>query len=240
MNYKIDILAIGAHPDDIELGAAGTLIKHVNMGSSVGMLDLTRGELGTRGNADLRSKEAELAKNYISASFRDNLGLKDGFIEEDEQSVKLLVQKIRLYRPKIILCNAVRDRHPDHGVAASLVLKAVFSAGLPKIETLHNGKSQKPFRPNAVYHYIQDRWIDPDFVVDVTDEFENKMNAVMCFKSQFYDPNSKEPNTPISSKEFLSSLESKALLCGRIIGVKYGEGFTKSRAIGVQNLLDLT
>ena len=239
MNYKIDILAIGAHPDDIELGAAGTLIKHVNMGSSVGMLDLTRGELGTRGNADLRSKEAELAKNYISASFRDNLGLKDGFIQEDEQSVKLLVQKIRLYRPKIILCNAVRDRHPDHGVAASLVLKAVFSAGLPKIETLHNGKSQKPFRPKAVYHYIQDRWIDPDFVVDVTDEFEDKMNAVMCFKSQFYDPNSKEPNTPISSKEFLSSLESKALLCGRIIGVKYGEGFTKSRAIGVQNLLDL-
>ena len=240
MNYKIDILAIGAHPDDIELGAAGTLIKHVNMGSSVGMLDLTRGELGTRGNADLRGKEAELAKNYISASFRDNLGLKDGFIQEDEQSVKLLVQKIRWYRPKIILCNAVRDRHPDHGVAASLVLKAVFSAGLPKIETLHNGKSQKPFRPNAVYHYIQDRWIDPDFVVDVTDEFEDKMNAVMCFKSQFYDPNSKEPNTPISSKEFLSSLESKALLCGRIIGVKYGEGFTKSRAIGVQNLLDLT
>ena len=240
MNYKIDILAIGAHPDDIELGAAGTLIKHVNMGSSVGMLDLTRGELGTRGNADLRSKEAELAKNYISASFRDNLGLKDGFIQEDEKSVKLLVQKIRLYRPKIILCNAVRDRHPDHGVAASLVLKAVFSAGLPKIETLHNGKSQKPFRPNAVYHYLQDRWIDPDFVVDVTEEFEDKMNAVMCFKSQFYDPNSKEPNTPISSKEFLSSLESKALLCGRIIGVKYGEGFTKSRAIGVQNLLDLT
>ena len=204
------------------------------------MLDLTQGELGTRGNAELRSKEAELAKNYISASFRDNLGLKDGFIEEDEQSVKLLVQKIRLYRPKIILCNAVRDRHPDHGVAASLVLKAVFSAGLPKIETLHNGKSQKPFRPNAVYHYIQDRWIDPDFVVDVTEEFEDKMNAVMCFKSQFYDPNSNEPNTPISSKEFLSSLESKALLCGRIIGVKYGEGFTKSRAIGVQNLLDLT
>ena len=239
MNYKIDILAIGAHPDDIELGAAGTLIKHVNMGCSVGMLDLTRGELGTRGNADLRGKEAELAKNYISASFRDNLGLKDGFIEEDEQSVKLLVQKIRLYRPKIILCNAVRDRHPDHGVAASLVLKAVFSAGLPKIETLHNRKSQKPFRPKAVYHYIQDRWIDPDFVVDVTEEFEDKMNAVMCFKSQFYDPNSKEPNTPISSKEFLSSLESKALLCGRIIGVKYGEGFTKSRAIGVQNLLDL-
>ena len=240
MNYKIDILAIGAHPDDIELGAVGTLIKHVNMGCSVGMLDLTRGELGTRGNADLRGKEAELAKNYIFASFRDNLGLKDGFIEEDEQSVKLLVQKIRLYRPKIILCNAVRDRHPDHGVAASLVLKAVFSAGLPKIETLHNGKSQKPFRPKAVYHYIQDRWIDPDFVVDVTEEFEDKMNAVMCFKSQFYDPNSNEPNTPISSKEFLSSLESKALLCGRIIGVKYGEGFTKSRAIGVQNLLDLT
>ena len=240
MNYKIDILAIGAHPDDIELGVAGTLIKHVNMGCSVGMLDLTRGELGTRGNANLRGKEAELAKNYISASFRDNLGLKDGFIEEDEQSVKLLVQKIRLYRPKIILCNAVRDRHPDHGVAASLVLKAVFSAGFPKIETLHNGKSQKPFRPNAVYHYIQDRWIDPDFVVDVTEEFEDKMNAVMCFKSQFYDPNSNEPNTPISSKEFLSSLESKALLCGRIIGVKYGEGFTKSRAIGVQNLLDLT
>ena len=240
MNYKIDILAIGAHPDDIELGAAGTLIKHVNMGCSVGMLDLTRGELGTRGNADLRGKEAELAKNYISASFRDNLGLKDGFIEEDEQSVKLLVQKIRLYRPKIILCNAVRDRHPDHGVAASLVLKALFSAGLPKIETLHNGKSQKPFRPKAVYHYIQDRWIDPDFVVDVTEEFEDKMNAVMCFKSQFYDPNSNEPNTPISSKEFLSSLESKALLCGRIIGVKYGEGFTNSRAIGVQNLLDLT
>ena len=165
---------------------------------------------------------------------------KDGFIDDDEESVKLLVQKIRLHCPKIILCNAVRDRHPDHGVAASLVLKAVFSAGLPKIETLHNGKSQKPFRPNAVYHYIQDRWIDPDFVVDVTDEFEDKMNAVMCFKSQFYDPNSNEPNTPISSKEFLSSLESKALLCGRIIGVKYGEGFTKSRAIGVQNLLDLT
>ena len=240
MSYLIDILAIGAHPDDIELGAGGTLIKHINMGCSVGMLDLTLGELGTRGNADIRSKEAALAKDYISASFRDNLGLKDGFIEEDEESIKLLVQKIRLYRPKIILCNAVRDRHPDHGVAASLVLKAVFSAGLPKIETEHNEKRQESFRPNTVYHYIQDRWIDPDFVVDVTEEFEEKMNAIMCFKSQFYDPDSHEPNTPISSKEFLSSIESKALLCGRIIGVKYGEGFTKSRAMGVQNLLDLT
>ncbi len=239
MNYKIDILAIGAHPDDVELGAAGTLIKHVNMGFTVGLLDLTRGELGTRGNADIRDKEAELAKNYISAQFRDNLLLKDGFIGDDEETVIKLVQKIRLYRPKVILCNAIKDRHPDHGAAASLVLKAVFSSGLPKIETEYNGHQQESYRPNSVYHYIQDRWIDPDFVVDVTEEFEDKMNAVMCFKSQFYDPNSNEPNTPISSKEFLSSLESKALLCGRIIGVKYGEGFTKSRAIGVQNLLDL-
>ena len=239
MISEIDILAIGAHPDDIEIGAGGTLIKHVKMGFKVGLLDLTLGELGTRGDVETRLKEAEVSKDIIGAEFRENLALKDGFIRDDEDSILKLVAIIRQYRPKIILCNAIKDRHPDHGSAANLVNKASFTAGLAKITTNHNGNSQAAFRPNVVYHYIQDRWIDPDFIVDISSEFEDKMKAITSFKSQFYNPESDEPDTPISSKEFLSSIKSKAILWGRTISSTYGEGFTKSRALGVNNILDL-
>ena len=239
MISEIDILAIGAHPDDIEIGAGGTLIKHVKMGFKVGLLDLTLGELGTRGDVETRLKEAEISKDIIGAEFRENLALKDGFIRDDEDSILKLVAIIRQYRPKIILCNAIKDRHPDHGSAANLVNKASFTAGLAKITTNHQGNSQAAFRPNAVYHYIQDRWIDPDFIVDISSEFGDKMKAITSFKSQFYNPESDEPDTPISSKEFLSSIKSKAILWGRTISSTYGEGFTKSRALGVNNILDL-
>ena len=239
MISKIDILAIGAHPDDIEIGAGGTLIKHVKMGFKVGLLDLTLGELGTRGDVETRLKEAEVSKDILGAEFRENLALKDGFIRDDEDSILKLVAIIRQYRPKIILCNAIKDRHPDHGSAANLVNKASFTAGLAKITTNHKGNSQAAFRPNAVYHFIQDRWIDPDFIVDISSEFEDKMKTITSFKSQFYNPESDEPDTPISSKEFLSSIKSKAILWGRTISSTYGEGFTKSRALGVNNILDL-
>ena len=239
MISKIDILAIGAHPDDIEIGAGGTLIKHVKMGFKVGLLDLTLGELGTRGDVETRLKEAEVSKDIIGAEFRENLGLKDGFIRDDEDSILKLVAIIRQYRPKIILCNAIKDRHPDHGSAANLVSKASFTAGLAKVTTNYQGNPQVAFRPNAVYHYIQDRWIDPDFIVDISSELEDKMKAITSFKSQFYNPESDEPDTPISSKEFLSSIKSKAILWGRTISSTYGEGFTKSRALGVNNILDL-
>ena len=239
MISEIDILAIGAHPDDIEIGAGGTLIKHLKMGFKVGLLDLTLGELGTRGDVETRLKEAEVSKDIIGAEFRENLALKDGFIRDDEDSILKLVAIIRQYRPKIILCNAIKDRHPDHGSAANLVNKASFTAGLAKITTNHQGNSQAAFRPNAVYHYIQDRWIDPDFIVDISSEFEDKMKAITIFKIKFYNPESDEPDTPISSKEFLSSIKSKAILWGRTISSTYGEGFTKSRALGVNNILDL-
>jgi N-acetylglucosamine malate deacetylase 1 len=236
---KIDILAIGSHPDDVELGCSGTIIKHIAAGKKVGILDLTSGELGTRGSAKLRTIEATAAAKILGVSFRTQLNFKDGFFINDEAHQREIIQQIRKHRPEIVLCNAVTDRHPDHGRAAQLVSNACFYSGLIKIETRLNGKKQQAWRPKAVYHYIQDHYIHPDFVVDVSAYIETKQRAIMAFSSQFYNPKSKEPMTSISSKEFLESVNSKMLIWGRAIGVSYAEGFTVNRYPGVNSLFDL-
>ena len=235
----VDIIAFGAHPDDVELSAGGTLIKHVKNGFSVGIVDLTRGEMGTRGNKTTRKMEAENARHIIGAQFRINLNLPDAFINISKESINEIVKVIRTYKPQIVLCNAVKDRHPDHGVASKLVSKSCFISGLQKFETFENNISQDVHRPVSIYHYIQDQWIDPDFIVDISDDFKQKIKAVMAFKSQFYDPESQEPSTPISSLEFLDSIKSKANLLGRSINKKFGEGFTVERPLGTDSLLKL-
>jgi bacillithiol biosynthesis deacetylase BshB1 len=236
---KVDILAIGVHPDDVELSCSGTLLKHIAMGKTAGILDLTRGELGTRGNPELRTKEAMDSAKILGVSFRTQLRMKDAFFETDKEHQLLIIEQIRKCQPEIVLCNAVSDRHPDHGRAAALVAEACFYSGLRKIETSHEGKSQQAWRPKAVYHYIQDEYIHPDFVIDITGFTETKMKAIMAFSSQFFDPESKEPITPISSKEFLEYLNSNMAIWGRSIGVMYAEGFTVKRYPGVNNLFDL-
>ena len=235
----VDILAFGAHPDDVELSAAGTLIKHVNMGFSVGIIDLTQGEMGTRGTPEIRVFESEQAMKIIGAEFRENLKMADSFIDLSKESIEKVVKVIRTHQPKIVLCNAVKDRHPEHGVASKLVSKACFISGLRKYETFLDSKAQKSHRPQNVYHYIQDEWIDPDFIVDISDEMDQKTKAIKSFESQFYDSKSKEPNTPISTKDFMDSIQSKANLLGRSIGKSFGEGFTVERPTGTNNLFNL-
>jgi bacillithiol biosynthesis deacetylase BshB1 len=237
---KLDILAIGIHPDDVELSCSGTILKHISLGKKVGILDLTRGELGTRGNAELRTKEANTSAKILGVDIRTQLNFKDGFFENNEAHQLEIIRQIRMHQPEIVLCNAISDRHPDHGRAAKLTTDACFYSGLIKIETTYaNNELQPAWRPKAVYHYIQDNFIHPDFVVDVTSYMEKKKESIMAYSSQFYNPNSNEPQTPISSKEFLESLYSKMSIWGRSIGVAYAEGFTKSRYIGVNNLFDL-
>ena len=235
----VDILAFGAHPDDVELSAAGTLIKHINMGFSVGIIDLTMGEMGTRGTPEIRALEAEQAMKIIGAKFRENLKMSDSFIDLSKESIYKVVKAIRTHQPKIVLCNAVKDRHPEHGVASKLVSKACFIAGLRKYESSLDGETQKPHVPQNVYHYIQDQWIDPDFIVDISEEMDQKIKAIKAFESQFYDPKSKEPTTPISTKDFMDSILSKANLLGRSIGESFGEGFTTERPTGINNLFNL-
>ena len=236
---KIDILAIGIHPDDIELGCSGTVAKHVAMGKKVGFLDLTRGELGTRGSSGLRTQEAMAAAKILGAAFREQLEFKDGFFANDEFHQRQIIQQIRAHQPEIVLCNAISDRHPDHGRAAQLVADACFYSGLVKVETSLAGTAQAAWRPKAVYHYIQDHYIHPDFVIDITDFMEVKHRATMAFSSQFYNPESPEPATPISGKDFLESLDSKMAIWGRSIGVNYAEGFSARRYPGVNSLFDL-
>lgn len=231
---KLDILAIGIHPDDVELSCAGTILKHIAAGKKVGILDLTLGELGTRGSAEIRTKEAKQAAKVLGVEFREQLNMKDGRFANDDKHQIQIIEKLRQYQPEIVLCNAVSDRHPDHGRAAKLVSEACFYSGLAKIDTKQNA-----WRPKAVYHYIQDNFIHPDFVIDITDVMDKKMEAIMCFSSQFYDPNSKEPETPISSPDFLENIRSKSSIWGRAIGVKYAEGFTAERYLGVNSLFDL-
>ena len=231
---QVDILAVGVHPDDVELSCSGTLLKHIALGKTVGIFDLTLGEMGTRGNAELRTKEARQAAKIIGASFRKQLTLADCFFENNQSHLIEIIKVIREYKPQVILCNAISDRHPDHGRAAKLMVDACFYSGLVKIDT-----QQAAWRPKAVYHYIQDNYIHPDFVIDVTAFADKKREAVMAFSSQFYDPNSKEPQTPISSPEFLENLFAKMSLWGRAINVRYAEGFTTSRYPGVDNLFDL-
>ena len=236
---KIDILAIGIHPDDVELSCSGTIAKHIALGKKVGILDLTRGELGTRGNAELRTKEANDAAIILGVSFRTQLNLKDCFFENNEENQKKIIEIIRKHQPEIILCNAISDRHPDHGRASKLVSDSSFYSGLIKIETHTDNKIQQAWRPKAVYHYIQDQYIHPDFVIDISDFIDIKHKAIMAYSSQFYNPSSNEPETPISSKHFIESVNSKMSILGRDIGVKFAEGFTVNRYPGINSLFDL-
>ena len=237
MINKVNILAIGVHPDDIELGCAGTIVKHINLGFSVGIIDLTHGELGTRGSAKLRLEEAAEAAQILKAQFRENLGFEDGFVSSENKKYQLeLVKKIRQYQPDIVLCNAVKDRHPDHASSASLVSKACFLAGLPKIETESGGNPQMAWRPKQVLHYIQWQPIDPDFVIDISNEITTKMQAVKAYKSQFFDPSSAEKETPISSQQFLDSVSYRASDLGRLLGVAYAEGYTSDKLVGIERL----
>ena len=237
---KLDILAFASHPDDIELGCSGTLIAHVAAGKKVGIVDMTEGELGTRGTPEIRLQEANDAAKVMGVAVRDNLGFADGFFQNDREHQLQVIQKIRQFQPEIVIANAIHDRHPDHGRGSELVTESCFKAGLKMISTKdEHGEAQEAWRPKVVYHYIQDRLITPDIVVDVTPYWEKKMETIRAFKSQFYNPNSTSPNTYISSPEFLGFIEARAKELGHAIGVNYGEGFTKERYIGVRNLFDL-
>jgi len=226
---KIDILAIGAHPDDVELGCSGTIAKEIANDKKVGILDLTKGELGTRGSAEIREKEANYAAKILNVAFRENLNFKDGFFKNDEEHQLRLIQVIRKYRPDIILCNAIDDRHIDHPRGAKLVIHSCFLSGLKKIVTTYDNKEQDPWRPVNIFHYIQWKSLKPDFVVDITNYFEIKIKAVKAFKSQFYNENEPVHNTPISSKNFLDSIEYRARDLGRLTNVDYAEGFISAR-----------
>lgn len=237
---KIDILAFGAHPDDVELSCSGTLILHQQNGLKTGIVDLTKGEMGTRGSEQIRTEEAARAKQILGVTLRENLGFADGFILNDKPSRTAVAQKIRQYQPDIILCNAVSDRHPDHGHASKLVSDSVFLAGLSKFEIKGpDGSNLSAWKTPCIYHYIQDRYIKPDFVLDVSSVWEERMKAVMAYSSQFYNPNSSEPMTAISSKEFINFLSARAQEMGRQVNCPYAEGFTVERTVRVKLLTDL-
>ncbi len=236
---KLDILAIGAHPDDVEMSCGATLAKEISLGKKVGILDLTRGELGTRGNAEIRDKEAAEAAEILGVSVRHNLRFSDGFFVNNAASQMEVMRIIRAYRPEIVLCNAIDDRHIDHGKGSKLVSDACFLSGLRKIESQYNGEEQEAWRPKQVYHYIQWKDLTPDFVVDVTGFMEKKLEAVFAYRSQFYDAQSDEPDTPISSLNTKESLSYRNRNLGRLIGTEYGEGFTVERYPAVRSLSDL-
>ena len=236
---KLDILVLSAHPDDAELGCGGTILKHVASGRKVGVVDLTKGELGTRGTPETRQKEAADSAKILGLSVRENLGLPDGFFRNEHDHQLEVVKAIRKYQPEIILANARYDRHPDHGRGSELAFEGSFLSGLAKVKTSVDGKEQQPWRPKALYHYIQSQFITPDFVVDVSEFWEKKMDSIRAFRTQFYDPNSKEPDTYISSPAFMKMLESRGHEYGHAIGAKYGEGYTVRRYIGVDSLFDL-
>ena len=239
MDAQLDILAFGAHPDDVELSCGGTIAKEVSLGKKVGIVDLTRGELGTRGSAEIRDRESKQAASILGVSTRENLGFRDGFFRNDEAHQLEIIKILRKYKPKVVLCNAQTDRHIDHGRAASLVHDACFLSGLRKIETVLNDKPQKIWRPSQVYHYMQ--WNnDPcDFAVDVSEFMDKKMESILTYSSQFYDEKSNEPETPISSQQFLDSIQNRAADLGRIVGVRYAEGFTTQRQLAVAQISDL-
>jgi N-acetylglucosamine malate deacetylase 1 len=232
---KLDVLVLAAHPDDAELGCGGTILVHLAMGKKVGLIDLTRGELGTRGTAELRSKEAAEASSILVLTVRGNLGLADGFFNNDEQSVMKIIEVIRKYQPDIVLANAPADRHPDHGRAAELSARACFLSGLVKIKSSLDGEEQTAWRPRHFFNYIQDRLLKPDFIVDISAHWDTKVNAIKAFKSQFFNPDSQEPETYISTSDFMVLVESRARELGHHIGVKYGEGFLSQKEIGIKN-----
>ncbi|NDK54331.1 bacillithiol biosynthesis deacetylase BshB1 [Pontibacter fetidus] len=237
---KLDILVFASHPDDAELGCSGTIVAHIAAGKKVGIVDLTRGELGTRGTPETRLAESEAASQIMGLAVRDNLDFADGFFVNDKAHQLKVVQKIREYKPQLVIMNAIHDRHPDHGRGSQVVSEACFLAGLKMIETIGpEGEKQEAWRPKAVYHYIQDRYIKPDVIVDITPYWEQKLESIRAFKSQFFNPNDTSENTYISSPEFMEFLEARAKEFGHAIGVTYGEGFTVERHIGVKNLFDL-
>ncbi len=236
---KLDILAVGSHPDDVELSCSATLAKEISRGKKVGILDLTRGELGTRGTAEIREREAKDAAKILGVKMRMNLKFSDGFFVNNVAHQLEIIKILREYQPEIILCNAIEDRHIDHGKGAKLVADACFLSGLQKIETIHNGISQEAWRPKNVFHYIQWRNLTPDVVVDVSGFMDKKMESVRAYRSQFFDENSKEPATPISSSNFFDSISYRAKDLGRLIGVEYAEGYTVNRHVAVDSLFDL-
>ena len=232
---KVDILAIGAHPDDVELGCGGTVAKLISEGKTVAIVDLTQGELGTRGTNFTRAEEAANSAKILGISSRENLKMKDGFLTNSEEHQMQIVKIIRKYRPAIVLANAIDDRHPDHAKAAKLVSDACFLSGLVKIETVSEGENQKPWRPKQIFHYIQWKNIAPDIVIDISNFMEKKIEACLAFKTQFYDPNSTEPMTPIATKDFLESLTYRAQDLGRLSGVEFAEGFTTEKLLAFKN-----
>ena len=238
---KLDLLAIGAHPDDVELGCGGIIAKEVSKGKKVGIIDLTRGELGTRGTAETRDRESSEAAKILGVAVRVNMEFADGFFINDKFHQIELIKMIRKYRPEIVLCNAIEDRHIDHGKGSSLVSDACFLSGLLKIDTKTEDSEQwqEPWRPKHVYHYIQWKNLEPDFAVDISGFIDVKINAIKAYKTQFYDPKSKEPETPISSKNFTDSIEYRARDLGRLVGVEYAEGFTAERHVAVDSLFNL-
>ena len=237
---KLDILALGVHPDDIELSCGGTLLSQIDRGKKVGILDLTKGELGTRGTAETRLQEAEKAADMMGVLIRKNIGLPDCFFENNKSSILKIIKVIRCHRPEIILANALSDRHPDHGRAAKLTHDACFYAGLRKIETFLDGELQSAWRPKAIYHYIQDEYVKPDIVVDISSFIDRKFEIIKAYKSQFYDPDSTEPITPISGPNFLEVLRGKNAAFARPAGFDYAEAFSVNRTIGVKNIFDLS
>jgi bacillithiol biosynthesis deacetylase BshB1 len=236
---KLDILAIGAHPDDVELGCGATIAKEISLGKKVGILDLTRGELGTRGSAEIRDQEAKSAADILGVELRENLAFADGFFVNDKKHQLEVIKMIRKYQPEIVLCNAIDDRHLDHPKGSELVSNACFLSGLRKIETIDNDEKQEAWRPKHVYHYIQWKNIEPDFVVEVNDFMDKKLQAVKAYNSQFYDPKSKEPTSPIASRNFLDSITYRAQDLGRMIGADYAEGFTTESFVAINQLDDL-
>lgn len=236
---KADILAFGAHPDDIELSCSGTILRHISLGKKVAIVDLTRGELGTRGTPEIREKEASHASEILGVTSRENLDFDDGFFQHDKKHQLEVIKMIRKYQPEIVLTNALHDRHPDHKRGCDLVTESCFLAGLAKISTSINTIQQNAWRPRSIYHYIQDQYITPDFIVDISEFMNKKMETIKAFKSQFFDLSSKEPETYISSAGFMESIIARAREFGKVIGVEYGEGFASFRTIGVKNITDL-
>jgi N-acetylglucosamine malate deacetylase 1 len=233
---KFDILAFGVHPDDVELGCAGTILAAIQQGKKVGVIDLTRGELGTRGNAETRNAESDAASKVLGLHARENLEMADGFFEHNQENVLKVIRVIRKYAPDFIICNAPEDRHPDHGRSSKLVVDAAFLAGLRKIETLdESGKVQQAWRPKYIFHYIQDRYIEPDFVFDISEFHDKKRQAIQCYATQFYNPELDEPNTYISSPEFLESITAREIILGKRIGVRFAEGFLTEKMIGIRS-----
>jgi len=239
MIYKADILAFGAHPDDVEISSSGTILRYIKEGKKVAIVDLTQGELGTRGNIHTRAKESKNASELLGVKNRVNLHLKDGFLNSSESSIKLIIEQIRRFKPEIVFANAITDRHPDHAKAAKLVADACYLSGLKKINSIWEGTNQEAHRPRLVLHYIQDYYIKPDIVIDVSDFVEKKIEVIKSYKTQFFDPSSSEPETPISKEDFFDFIKGRMKQIGRPVNYLYAEGFTINRLIGVKDLFQL-